>query len=88
MVSRDPTHSIDSTMSIQETQQDIQGSKLEIIHDGPILNWYSTPIPKLEIKSEIKSEIKLKIKLKIKSELTGYYYIVSDGIVFTGLSDI
>ena len=63
---------------------EIQGWKLEINHDGPILIWYSSPTPKLEIKSEIKSEI----NSNIKSELTDYYYIVSDGIVFTGLSDI
>jgi len=75
---------------------EIQGWKLEINHDGPILIWYSSPTPKLEIKSEIKSEINSNIKSEIKSEinsnikseLTDYYYIVSDGIVFTGLSDI
>lgn len=71
-------------MSLHE----IQGLALEINHDGVILNSYSSPTPKLEIKSEINSEINSEIKSEIKSKLTDYYYIVSDGIVFTGLSDI
>jgi hypothetical protein len=60
--------------------QEIQGWKLEINHDGVILNWYPSPSEPKSISKDIPSDP----KPKPKSNLFDYFYIVSDGVIFTG----
>lgn len=86
MASRDSTHSLDSSMSSlinDKCQQEIQGWKLEINHDGPILNWYSFPNPKLSSENLPPSESNPKLNSKSKTNLFDYLYIVSDGVIFS-----
>lgn len=86
MASKDSTHSLDSSMSslIDNTpQQEIQGWKLEINHDGPILNWYSFPNPKSSPENPSPSESNPKLNSKSKTNLFDYLYVVSDGVIFS-----
>jgi hypothetical protein len=86
MSSRDTIKLLDSTMSIQE----IPGWKLEINHDGVILNWYSAPTSKSISKEipSISSESKTESESKSKTNLIDYLYVVSDGVVFSGNTDM
>lgn len=71
-----------SMSSVTQSQtQEIQGWKLEINHDGVILNWYSSPTPKSS--PEILSPSSHS-NPKSKTDLFDYLYVVSDGVIFSG----
>jgi hypothetical protein len=87
MASRVLISSLDSIMSslINNTpQQEIQGWKLEINHDGPILNWYSFPNPQSSPENPSLSESNSELNSKSKINLFDYLYVVSDGVIFSG----
>lgn len=68
----------------QSHGQEIQGWKLEINHDGVILNWYSSPTPKSS--PEILSPSSHSHP-KSKNDLFDYLYVVSDGVIFSANND-
>lgn len=72
-----------SMSSVTQSQsQEIPGWKLEINHDGVILNWYSTPTPTPKSSPEIPSLSES--NPKSKTNLFDYLYVVSDGVIFSG----
>jgi hypothetical protein len=65
-------------MSSVSQAQEIPGWKLEIVHDGVILNWYSTPNPSQETPSPSSN-----CNSTFKPNLFDYFYVVSDGVIFS-----
>jgi hypothetical protein len=88
---RDPKQSLDTSMSsISNSQihsQEIEGWKLDINHDGVILNWYS-PISKTFSSESYSSPQPLSNSpSKSKPNLFNYFDVVSDGVIFSKDND-
>jgi hypothetical protein len=64
--------------------QEIQGWKLDINHDGVILNWYPSPSDPKSISKDYPSDP----KPKSKTNLFDYFDVVSDGVIFSGHTEM
>jgi len=82
---RDSNQSLNTRMSSNNNlhSQEIQGWKLDINHDGVILNWYPSPSDHKLISKDIPSEPKPNPKTNSKTNLFDYYDVVSDGVIFS-----
>jgi hypothetical protein len=85
---RDSNQSLNTSMASKNNSdsQEIQGWKLDINHDGVILNWYPSPSdPKLISKD---SPSDPKPNPKSKTNLFDYFDVVSDGVIFSGHTEM
>jgi hypothetical protein len=96
---RDSNQSLNTSMASKNNSdsQEIQGWKLDINHDGVILNWYPSPSDPKLISKDSPSDPKLiskdspsdpKPNPKSKTNLFDYFDVVSDGVIFSGHTEM
>lgn len=86
---RDSKQSLNTSMASNNNSQsqEIQGWKLDINHDGVILNWYPTSCNPKSISKDIPPSDP-KPKSNSKSNLFDYFDIVSDGVIFSSHTEM